>query len=497
MSALVPDRRVHPGTILIRFLREAPQTLLALPAGIAFMSDKGLWGALWVAGAAALVGLSFQWLNWHRFRYGVGGAEIVIESGILHRTRREIPFERIQDVDIEQALLARVFGVAKVRIETGGGGKDEGVLDSVGVDEAARLRAAVRAWREGDASSFAPTAAADAAPSPRILFAMDLPRVLLLGLFSFSLVYLGGLFALLQTFDDPLKSFFGIDIYDPGRWIGVADEAAHSRFTAGTVAALLIVAVLIGGAVSVVRTVARDYGFLFYSEGDRFRRVRGLLTRSEVVIAKRRIQLACRETGPVRRLFGWFQLSFQTLGAASDGSGRQVAAPLGRGETLAPILAEAGGLRLPPPPALTMVSERHIVRALIRRLFLPAACIAAASIWWRPALYLCALLPLLGVSAAVARRFHRYALDGDLLFVERGVWRQSLFVVPIGRAQAVTLERTWLQRKLGLATVDIDTAGASAMRTPRIIDISHDKAKTLAAEIAARAIGARPAAAPV
>src|SRR3546814_4054027 len=54
-------------------------------------------------------------------------------------------------------------------------------------------------------------------------------------------------------------------------------------------------------------------------EGERFRRERGLFTRTEVVIPRRRVQLARLQTGPLRRLLGWFQLYFQTLSAGQDG----------------------------------------------------------------------------------------------------------------------------------------------------------------------------------
>src|SRR3712207_8564933 len=56
-------------------------------------------------------------LSWLRFRYGFGERDIVIQSGVLNRQRRVIPFDRVQDIDIEQRFLARLFGAAKVRSE--------------------------------------------------------------------------------------------------------------------------------------------------------------------------------------------------------------------------------------------------------------------------------------------------------------------------------------------------------------------------------------------
>ncbi|HEY0043267.1 MAG TPA: PH domain-containing protein [Allosphingosinicella sp.] len=488
MSAeTVADRRVHPGTVLLRVIKAAPQTVIAAPAGIAFVSGGGLWRALGLAAILAAVGLFFHGLAWYRFRYGVGAEEIVIESGILHRNRRSIPFERVQDVDIERALLARIFGLAKVRIETGAGGKDEGLLDSVTVAEADRLRATVRAWRAGEGAAPAAmlepgsAAAAPVEPQGRLLFAMGLPRVLLFGLFNFSLAFIAGAFAFLQTFDKVLP----FDIYDPARWVGLVGDRLPHRFTAGAIAAVLVLALILGFIAGVIRTVSRDFGYKLSIEGDRFRRERGLLTRTEAVIAKGRIQLARLETGPIRRAAGWFGLSFQTLGAASDGSGSQVAAPFATRDELDPILAETRPLRLPQEAALTMVSNRHILRALLRNLAPPLAAILWVSAFWRPALFFLALLPLLALKAALERRFHRYALDGDMLFIARGVWRQRLWVIPVRNAQAISVARGWMQRLLGLASVAIDTAGAPASGAPRIVDVRLETALGLAAEIAA------------
>jgi putative membrane protein len=481
----VADRRVHPGTILLRFIKEMPSTVVALPAALSFMSDKGLTRFLYYAAAIGVVVIFFNWLAWSRYRYGVGEREIVIEKGILNRTRRSIPFDRIQDVDIERSLLARIFGLAKVRVETGAGGKDEGVLDSVTVAEAARLREAVRAWRLGEAPAFEAAAEGEAAapaPAGRTLFQMGPPRVLLFGLFNFSLVYLAGLFAFLQTFDNLLP----FDIYDPARWVGLAGDYLPQRFSLGAIAAVLFLAVILGVVAGVLRTLSRDFGFRLSLEGGRFRRERGLFTRTEAVIARRRVQLAQVQTGPIRRAFGWSGLSFQTLGAGTDASGHQSAAPFATRPEIERVLAETKRFRLPPPPELAMVSRRHIARAVGPVLLPPLAVVIALAVQWPQALVLLAALPLFAILAVLERRFHRYGLDGELLFVQRGLWRQRLWAVPVGNVQAMSLSRSWLQRRLGLASLSLDTAGAPALNFPRIVDVRDDVARALADEISAR-----------
>ena len=472
------DRRLHPGTIALRFVKEAPQTILALPAALAFSSRSGLTGALYLAAGLGLVLLAVKWLVWRRFKYGVGAAEIVIESGILNRNRRSIPFDRVEDVDIERTFLARLFGLAKVRIETGAGGKDEGLLDSVSLAEANRLREAVRAGRAG---AVAPSGADEAAQAPAVqgLFAMEPPRLLLFGLFNFSLVYIAGLFALLQTFD----RFLPFDIYDPARWVGLVDEYLPARWTLGAIAAVLFVATALGAVAGVARTVARDYGFRLSLEGDRLRREQGLFTRKEAVISRRRVQLAEVSGGPVRGLFGWSGLAFQTLGAGTDRGGHQSAAPFATRSEIDSVLAQVKPLRLPPPPELVQVSKRHILRSAGATLLPALAGIAAASYWLPFAPALLALLPLLVAGAALERRYHRYAITDDLLFVSRGVWRRRLWLIPLRNIQSLSLIRGPLQRPLGLATLAIDTAGAPMINAPRIVELRGDAAVALAAEI--------------
>ena len=478
MSGEGAPRRLHPGTILLRFVREAPSAVIPLVAAIGFARKGGFGWALLLAAAVAAVMLLLGWLGWRRFTYRIEAAEIVVESGILHRNRRSIPFARIQDVDIERRFLARLFGLAKVRIETGAGGKDEGTLDSVSMAEALRLRETVRARRLGEVPADAP---AEAAPSAPLLYEMDVPRLLLFGLFSFSLAYVAGLFALLQTFDRLLP----FDIYDPARWVGLAGEYLPHRWTVAAIGAVLFLAVLLGVVAGVVRTVSRDFGYRLTLEGGRFRREQGLLTRSEAVIARPRVQLAQVRSGPLRALFGWSALSFQTLGAGTDRSGRQNAAPFATRAEVEAVLAEAPPMRLPPPPALEPVSRRHILRSLAGRLLPLAAAIGGLSFLDPRVLAAAALLPFVAALAWAERRFHRYAFDGELLFVMRGPWRRRMWIVPVGRIQALSLSRGPVQRRLGLASLAIDTAGAPLVDAPRIVDLRRETAEALAAALRA------------
>lgn len=476
-ETLRADRHVHPGTIPLRFLKEAPSTVLGLPAAYAVLSRPGLESVIVFTLTIAGIAILFQWLSWHRFRYGIAARELVIESGIFSRTRRSIPFERIQDVDIEQGPLARLFGLTRLNIQTGGSTADEGVLDSVSIAEAQRLRDALRTARRGLDDT---TAEADE-PAALPLFEMSVGRVLVLGLFNFSMVYLAGIFALLQAFD----SWLPFDVYDPGRWIGIVDERLKGRLTVEAVAAVALLALLLGVIAGVARTLAREFGFRLRLEQEGLRRQRGLFTRTDVLIPAGRVELALLDTGPIRRKLGWRALSFQTLGAGSGEvqAGIQSVAPLVRRDEIEGILAVLPGYRVADAGDLRMVSRRRIPRRLLTDVLPPLIIAAALAPFWVIALWALPFVAVLALSVLIERRFHRYGLSHGFLFVQRGIWRQRQWVIPATRIQSLGLSRSWLQRRFGLMTLAIDTAGAPQLGGAQIVDLDESEGRALAEQL--------------
>ncbi len=478
-------RRLHPGTLIIRFLKQIPEFVVGLPALFAVTSDARMANVLLLAGVGALFAFAVALLTWLRFRYSVGEREIVIESGVFQRQRRVIPFDRIQDIDIEQRLLARLLGLARVRIETGGSSRNEGSLDAIALADAHRLRELIR--RSSPRESAAADSGAVEAAEP-VLFTMDLRRLLVAGLFNFSLFFLAVIGGALQYFDPLLERYVG----DPKRWILPTREQAAQY---GVYVTLLLIAVLLllGVVTGLVRTIARDYRFRLSRSPAGLRRRRGLLTLSEVLIPINRVQLAIIDTGLLRKRLGWYSLDLQTLSADAQQSGHQDAAPFARKEEIRPILDE---VRLKEPPeesAFMRVSRRFVLRRFLSAILPLAAAVTFGSLFWPPAFLF--LVPLIMMAAAVLLlwRRHRYALTGDALYIREGLLRPRLWILPFAKIQAIGVRRSPLQRKLGLATVDVDTAGASIFRAPAVRDLGSEAADALAADLLGRYRSARRA----
>jgi len=116
------------------------------------------------------------------------------------------------------------------------------------------------------------------------------------------------------------------------------------------------------------------------------------------------------------------------------------------------------GARLHPLSVLVGVPLVQIVRALV----IPAFAVLAGGRGDRtPLLVLAVMLVLLGGRVLAWRRF-TWSFDGEVVRVEQGVLGRSRRVVAVGRIQQVELDRPFVQRALGVATLRIETAGSDA-----------------------------------
>ena len=59
-------------------------------------------------------------MSYNRFLYEITNDGIKIEQGIIWKKYSSIPYERVQNVDIQRGIIARMFGFSTVQIETAG-----------------------------------------------------------------------------------------------------------------------------------------------------------------------------------------------------------------------------------------------------------------------------------------------------------------------------------------------------------------------------------------
>lgn len=144
-SAPGPDgrRKVHPLTPFVHGLRVVPIIILI---GISVVTRHGGagTGVLITIGAAVLVAVvvtGLRYLAWLRLTYWFDSdGDLRVDSGVLTRQERRLQLSRLQSVEVVAPLLARLVGLAEVRVETAGTSHSKAVLQFLTTAEAQDLR---------------------------------------------------------------------------------------------------------------------------------------------------------------------------------------------------------------------------------------------------------------------------------------------------------------------------------------------------------------------
>ncbi|MGL5838647.1 MAG: PH domain-containing protein [Sphingorhabdus sp.] len=458
-------QRTHPLGLAVGFITGLPQLffpMLAAVYGSGGMSNPGLIPL--VIFIVLLASLFFRWIAWRRTHYMIGDDDIRIESGILSRTARSIPYDRIQDVSVEQKPLARLFALGEVKFESGGGEGEDAKLSFVSLEEAERLRETVRTRKAG--AIAADHAVVEAEETETAVFAMDTARLVTLGFFSFNLVIFAILGGLAQQFDFLIP----FDWWDFKRWIGVAEENGvdithidRDLQIAGALFALGAL-IVIGFASGLIRTFLTEYGFRLTRTPKGFRRRRGLLTLTDVVMPVARVQAAVVTTGPIRKLRGWHALKFVSLAQESKEESDHMVAPLAKLEEIWPIAGEAGISAPETDAAFRRAPLRWwlvsiVVYAVFALLGAAGLALAEAPLFTIGLLVVPALL-FLPLPWLEWRHYGDHA-DERQLYVHEHWWRQRLTVAPQLKVQSAEIRQGPIARMLGLSTLHFGIAGGN------------------------------------
>jgi putative membrane protein len=162
-------RRLHPLSPLVHAGRLL--VALAIVAAPSAALGHGAWEALGQLGAfvgVALLGV----ISWLVTRWRVEDDDLRIETGLLRRSSLRFPLKQVQAIDIVRPGLARLFGLAELRLRTAGSAGGHARLAYLRTREADRLRAQLLALARGEVEEPAEPG------EERVLLTVPTPRLI-------------------------------------------------------------------------------------------------------------------------------------------------------------------------------------------------------------------------------------------------------------------------------------------------------------------------------
>ncbi|MEN5073747.1 PH domain-containing protein [Isoptericola cucumis] len=520
-------RRVHPVTpfvrgwaVIVAVLVIGSQQVLDDVAGA--LEAAGEIGSFWwivVLAIVLFVGIVFGYaaLAWRMTAYAVDDDAAHLRKGVLFRQQRHARLDRLQAVDVRQPLLARLFGLAELRLEVAGGADSAVAIGFLKEAEAQRLRADLLARaagiRAGKTSPARPSTA-DAAPVPAAepVAGVDVPVAPLAG-DTAAAPGAPGPAAETSSVGGPAGEpedapAAGEDVAPPEAPERPVYEVPPSRLLLSLlrlpglwVAVLFLVGlgvvvamtgsfgVLVSAAPAVLgvggylfQRFAGEFGFRAALSPDGIRLRHGLLETRAQTIPPGRVQAVSLTQGPWWRGPDWWRVRVTVAGyGGAEGStdeSQNVLLPVGpRSEALTALWLVLPDLEVPggPDETLALLDEALTGDARTDRWFVTSPRRARL------------LDPL-------SWRRNGYAVTGRALFARGGRWVRHLEVVPHERTQSLGLDQGPWQRRRGLASVALHTTPGPV--SPAVHHLDADEAARLLGEQSVRARAARAHAGP-
>ena len=394
----LPRRRLHPFTPPLK----GAKMLAVAVAAISWQGYDQLGFLHWLAVVAGILVVTFVLaaVSWLVTGFEVVGRELRVYEGLVWRRTRSIPLERVQAIDVNRPLLARLTGVAELRLEVIGASKTEAPLAFLGVTEAADLRRRLLALSTG--ASVTGPAAAEPAETP--IHAVDNGHVLLANVLSPPVLFVP--VALIVT---------GLTmVNDPPTWsvVGVA-SATTAMF---------------GVVLPPLRRIFAQWNFRIAIDDSGLRLRHGLVDTRSQTVPPMRVQVVAVTRPLLWRPFGWVRAKIDVAGYGGDAADQGV-----RGSVLLPVADWA-------------TTRRVIARVLDG--------VDLDDLPLQPVPHRARLV------SPLARRKRSFGRTDTVVVARDGWLTDRLVIAKLARVQSVRVVQGPVQRRLGLADVHVDTAGS-------------------------------------
>jgi putative membrane protein len=486
-----PTLRLHALSWVFGLSSAIKQMVLPLIALLFFNvrdDTPGPFGPWIVPAIVAFVAIRAVWVQL-TFRYGFSPTGLVVREGMIFLNTRYIEYARIENIDTERRLLHRLLGVAEVRVQTSTGGKPEALISVLDL-------AAVQDMRERVFSEAKPAEQTVAAPSEDTLLHLDIGELVRHGLIDNRGMIL-------------VAAAFGV-LHETGVFVvneELFDRVLRSSSAAGLAALGLLVQIGLGmltilGAIiavrilSVILAIVTFYDFRLTRLAGDLRVRYGLFTRVALTLRTRRIQAVHQNESLLHRWFKRVSLNVDLAGDSGVGEGN---GDNSRNKTrwLAPVCAANAApeliaaalpmLDLSAEPDWQPLAPGARGRIFRKTLLWSVLILTAPAIWYLHAgaiVIVLGCIPLAWMHAHLYVKNTRWALARDAVLFRCGWLNRRLSIVPRNRVQTLSIEATPFDRRSRMASIYVDTAGASPMTAGiRIRYLGADAAERLAAAL--------------
>lgn len=478
----IPQRqsRVAIGIILIKFIRLTIR--MFWPVLLSFFvggrnSDRFGMIISYVAIGFAAFNLIGSVLTFFRFYFHVEDGAIIIDKGILKRTKTNIPFERIQTINFKQNILHQIFGVVSLEIDTAGAKKSELTIDALKKEDAEALRSFILAEKAQIVAKEDKTIAEEIEvvneEEDQVILHLSVSDLFKVGVSQNHLKSMGLLFAFVFSIMNELNEDIPELVADE---LSTFDsEILNTGWMMFLITAILVI--IISFIYSLVTTILGNYDLKLSIRHSGLKLVKGLLNREEISVNKKKVQIVSWSDNPIRMAFKMFTLQIaQASSAEVDQLKSKIRVPGSYQSQVDSVITTVFPKDYYREETKYSVSKLLKYRLIIFLGILPTIAGLATYYYieWQ-ALFFLIWGVFIWLMVSIYYRKRTFEINDELLRNNRGTFGHHYELTQLYKIQSVEIKQSWYQRRKEVATVSLYTAAG----TVKIPFIRLDQAETL------------------
>lgn len=476
----VPRRQSFNGIFLI-FLADIIKRirqniyLLAVPFFKKnLMEDYGLYIFLGL-GLLFVIQFVYSYLSYLKFQFSIREDAFHLDHGVIKLSHVEIPFERIQNINLQQNILQQVFNVVGFEIETAGEGTAEIKIKALQNDFAKALKNKLIEEKKRAKNELSPddenTETAEIASEEisetgdseekSLLFKLSFSRLLKVGVSSNFLKGLGLLFAFFAYVYNFVMDFLS-NIYDID-----FDEDFKNRIpeTLSFMVIVILSLFILGFIITVLMTILKYFDLKIVKNQQNYEVEYGLFKRVNKVIKKSKTQIFEIETNPLKKFFKINNI-YVSQAAANQLTDKQKIGLVGVSQdNINTLFNSIYELELPNQKFDRLPSQpRLIFRYLYRNLLFLAILSGLAYFFyfnWLSVSIIIIIAIILAYVIQLKVKKSYIDINQDLICVGGGSIHTNFKFIEIHKLQSVSLKRNIFQQNNKHADLVLETASGT------------------------------------
>lgn len=397
-------------------------------------------------------------LRYLRFTYFIDtkNAEFVIESGILNRKQLRIHRDKVQDINLNQTVLQRIFNVYSLKVDSQGSTKDDVQLKAISHTKATAIRnylltpESVSKIESDENAENKGSYSLQITPINLLRYAITSNYVR-----SFSLLLVG-----LYYIVDQIRDFFEEDIslYFDNKLHSILVENSLILLTTIVFISVFILIVIS----NIIIHLYKYYNFQIYQKGQKLSLSHGLIETKNSIISIRKIQYLIIKQNWIQKKWNTSGIKFHQIGQDSKKSKNSYLIPACTSDDKKQLSTSIFG-EIPSFPNVIYPNIRKFFMKLVFFIIIP---ILIITILFQERLY--DWLPLIIVYSCTVSLLSYFnyknsqlKFNDDYLNIKSGVWDISNTIIPIEKIQKIETKRFFWQKKTNLGAICISTAGGN------------------------------------